>query len=303
VIVVDNGSEDGTRSVVESFQRADPRVRVVVEPRIGLSHAKNAGIRDARGPLVLFTDDDVLVDDGWIQAYVDLFRRLPNSALVVAGGPVVAMPRDLEEWPRWVSAAAGSDLPSLDYGEHERTLRKGEWLWGANMAARGELLESMGGFSTELGRGAEDGTFEDVELVDRVRQQGGDVRYCPGARIRHRVDPSAARPHRILLTAFNRGCNSRVALEQGTYFRPSGRAPHDGLAAGLSLPARLFSLVGFALAFRLSRRPAAFDAARRAAWSAGWCMWTVTGESSSRRARALRAAVLALRGVALRLAD
>ena len=73
VVVVDNGSNDATPEVVRDWIRRDERFRLVEEPTVGLSHAKNAGLRNARGQLVLFTDDDVVVPDGWIAAYTSFF--------------------------------------------------------------------------------------------------------------------------------------------------------------------------------------------------------------------------------------
>src|SRR5205814_2783131 len=58
LIVVDNNSADSTRKIVERFVALDSRVRYLFEPQQGLSHARNAGIREARAPLIAFTDDD-----------------------------------------------------------------------------------------------------------------------------------------------------------------------------------------------------------------------------------------------------
>jgi len=66
---VDNNSTDQTREVVEGFQRRHPnRFRYVFEPRQGLSQARNAGIREARGDVLAFMDDDVAVDATWLQS-------------------------------------------------------------------------------------------------------------------------------------------------------------------------------------------------------------------------------------------
>src|SRR5438034_6228114 len=79
VIVIDNGSSDGTPAIVEAWCRSHPRFRTAREPLAGLSRGKNAGIRLARAPLLLFTDDDMRVDPHWIEAYRDLFARRRRS--------------------------------------------------------------------------------------------------------------------------------------------------------------------------------------------------------------------------------
>lgn len=66
IIVVDNGSEDGTPDLLAGWAERDPRVRAVREERLGRSRALNTGLEVARGDVVLFTDDDVLVGAGWV---------------------------------------------------------------------------------------------------------------------------------------------------------------------------------------------------------------------------------------------
>jgi glycosyltransferase involved in cell wall biosynthesis len=300
IVVVDNGSEDATAQIVREWSGRDGRVRSVEEPQVGLSRAKNAGIRNARGQLLLFTDDDVVVKDGWIAAYVDFFSR-PRSRAVVAGGPVLPVPHDLSTWPPWVYDTARPDLPCLYYGEEERPLRRFEWLWGANMAAPRDLLEELGAFREGLGRGGRDETYEDVDLADRFRDAGGEVWYCPAAPVYHRVNPNLSRPRHLLLTAFNRGGNDRVKILQGNYFEPACRVPTSTVAAAFALPWMLAVLTVSATIFRLTRRPHAFDLARRFGWGAGWCMWALLGESSRRRARVVRWVVLRVRQGALRM--
>src|SRR5271169_6552202 len=67
VLVIDNNSTDQTREVVEDFCRRYPgRFRYLFEPQQGKSHALNTGIREARGDILIFTDDDVTVEPTWI---------------------------------------------------------------------------------------------------------------------------------------------------------------------------------------------------------------------------------------------
>src|SRR2546425_4812544 len=68
VIVIDNGSTDSTPAIVEAWCRSNQRFRTAREPRAGLSRGKNAGIRLARAPLLLFIDDDMGVDAHWIRS-------------------------------------------------------------------------------------------------------------------------------------------------------------------------------------------------------------------------------------------
>src|SRR6266852_75843 len=66
ILVGDNTSHDQARHVIEDFCRHYPgRFRYLFEPNQGLSHARNAGIAEARGEIIAFTDDDVTVDPVW----------------------------------------------------------------------------------------------------------------------------------------------------------------------------------------------------------------------------------------------
>ena len=132
VIVIDNASTDNTPTLIAEWCRTDPRFRTAREPRLGLSRAKNAGIRMACAPLLLFTDDDMRVEPHWVEAYHNFFVRRKDD-LVLSGGPVVPIPHDLGKWPDWLDEPALADAGLLHHRE-ERVLRKCEYVWGGNMA-------------------------------------------------------------------------------------------------------------------------------------------------------------------------
>ena len=83
LIIVDNGSTDHTRDVVESFAAELPLARID-QPIPGLSNARNAGVAAAHGNYILWTDDDVIVDERWLTAWFATFKRRPHD--VVFGG-------------------------------------------------------------------------------------------------------------------------------------------------------------------------------------------------------------------------
>src|ERR1043165_9240448 len=87
LIVIDNGSTDQTRAVVkESGHLLGRRLRYVFEPKQGLSHGRNRGIQEARGDIILFTDDDVTVERHWLVRMKEAFDRFGSLAV---GGKVV----------------------------------------------------------------------------------------------------------------------------------------------------------------------------------------------------------------------
>lgn len=276
VVVVDNGSADATADVVERHALRDPRVRLVAEHVVGLSRAKNAGIACARGDLVLFTDDDVVLPDGWIAAYVEFFSA-PRATPVLAGGPVLAVADDLSPWPAWIGAPGTADLPRLYHGAAVRRLGSFEQLWGANMAARRELLAAVGGFDESIGvRGEVRGTFEDVDLVERVAAYGGECWYVPAAVLYHRTAKTAATPRALAARAFARGANDVLRARRGSHYEPALPVPRRPLAAAATAPPLLAGWMLAALALRASQRRRVWELVRRAAWGAGWCTATAT---------------------------
>ena len=301
IVVVDNGSEDDTSTVVRNWARRDPRIGLVVEPAIGLSQAKNAGIRNVLASIVAFTDDDVILDPRWVEAYVAFFRDRPYEPLVLAGGPVLPIAPDLSRWPSWLSDAAQVDLPRVHHGSEERLLGRFDYLWGANMAARRELFDRIGGFDETLGPSGDlRGSFEDVELNERVAAAGGECVYLPGAIVHHRVGWASVRPRAVVNQAFNRGANDVLRAGRGSYFEPSTRVPATRLAAAAGLPLGLAAWTGCAVAFRIARRPGLFEVVRRSAWASGWCLATSCARHSGRGPGLLRRLGLLGRALALR---
>src|SRR5690242_10033318 len=100
VVVVDNNSTDATRAVVESIAGRYPApLRYVFEGAQGRSHALNRGIASTDAPILIFTDDDVIVGDGWVDAAAAPLAD--GSEIEYTGGPV----RPIWESPRpkWLS--------------------------------------------------------------------------------------------------------------------------------------------------------------------------------------------------------
>lgn len=133
LIVVDNNSSDGTRSVCEGFAaRARVSFRWVFENHQGLSHARNRGLAEADGSIIIFTDDDITVPSHWAAEYARVFRE--HEADCVFG-------RIVPDWggdkPSWYDSKFGPIFGALDYGSEEFvvTTRNFEF-FGANFGCQ-----------------------------------------------------------------------------------------------------------------------------------------------------------------------
>jgi glycosyltransferase involved in cell wall biosynthesis len=183
VLVVDNNSHDQTREVVETFCRRYPsRFRYLFEPQKGLSYARNAGIRNAQGDVLAFTDDDVIVDAMWLQ---NLASVMDAGAWQGAGGRI--LPDQGFSPPRWLATKeryALAPLAIFDLGDEARDLT--EPPFGANMAFRKAVFQKYGGFRTDLGPRPDSMVRgDDTEFGGRLLAAGEGLRYEPSAVVIH----------------------------------------------------------------------------------------------------------------------
>lgn len=190
ILVVDNASTDDTLDVAREFASRCARARVVEEPELGLSAARNTGVRHATGKIIAFADDDSFPDPPWLRALAKVLLR-PDA--LVAGGPV--RPRFQGELPGWFGERFLPYLAVWDRGTEVHALTYNEYPRGNNIAFRREVFDRFGDFSRHLGRtGRSLLSCEEIELCLRVERGGGQILYVPGAAIEHvtvveRLDP------------------------------------------------------------------------------------------------------------------
>ncbi|QEC46876.1 glycosyltransferase [Baekduia soli] len=189
VVVVDNASTDATPEVAARLAAAHPGVvRVVVEERGGLGHARNAAAAAARHDLLLYLDDDARPAPGWAAAAA---RELARPGVANVGGPIAALwpPERPADWP-----APGLEplLSVLDLGDADRTLVPPDVVYGANWGVRRSALDAAGGFDPAFGVGPDVRIGGDeVSVAWRLHRAGlGATRYVAAAAVGHRIDPA-----------------------------------------------------------------------------------------------------------------
>lgn len=177
LILVDNGSTDGTAAVIEKRRFRNMSVRRLWLPRPGKSHCLNLALRVARGGILLFTDDDVLVPSNWISGMcADI---LAGKADAVAGR-VRITPHLCCGWMgpvhrAWVSETA----PERAHGAS---------MVGASMAFSREVLTKVPGFDIELGPGAL-GYGEETLFSWQIRRAGYRIIPADNTIVEHDLDP------------------------------------------------------------------------------------------------------------------
>jgi GT2 family glycosyltransferase len=213
VIVVADG-DDGAAAQVAGSQGA---ALISLDRRSGANAARNAGVAGSAGELVVFVDDDIEAQPGWLEALLRAADERPDRD--VFGGPITAR---LEGGGPRACGREAAPITTLDGGPSDREI---EFVWSANMAIRRSALERVGEFDETIhGRG------EEEEWEQRYKAAGGRVEYVAGARVEHR---------RVAADA-TIGALSRASYALGRTARRNdvrtGRGP--------SLPAELRTLAG-----------------------------------------------------------
>src|SRR5262245_5336108 len=301
IIVIDNDSTDDTPKVIAEWMQRNPKLRTFRETRIGLSAAKNAGARLARGRLLIFTDDDVLMESNWVEAYLNWFARIVDTNVLV-GGPIVPVLNDLQPWPHWFDEQGLAEMGLLHYGV-ERRLMDWEYVWGANMAIGAALFERVGPWNEGVGRrGEERGTFEDTEYQDRVRAIGATVWFCPDLGLRHRIEPDRLRTRNLIQVAFNRGRNTFV-LETLHSGRANVKTRVTSVIPAVAVLAiNVVSWTWWTLLFRMIRARSLFVRTRVGAFSSGNKLERMrAGRDSSRMIYIIASTTFVWRDLILRL--
>jgi glycosyltransferase involved in cell wall biosynthesis len=203
-IVVDNGSSDATPDVVRRFADRLP-LAYVAEPRAGKSWAVNAGLRHAKGDLILFTDDDILPAMDWLVDYAAAAASQPDFDLF--GGPVrLAWPCEPPDWAicdfTIKGACFANSDPSIGSGPCVGTLI------GGNFAVRASAVAEQGGFDSLIG--PQPGSYimgNEAEFIERLGGAGHKAWWIADAMTEHIVRPEQVSREWVLRRAikFGRG--------------------------------------------------------------------------------------------------
>jgi GT2 family glycosyltransferase/glycosyltransferase involved in cell wall biosynthesis len=189
IIVVDNSPDQAGAARFGQRYAGLPNLTYLVEPKPGLSNARNIGTAAALGRIVAFIDDDARACQSWAQELLHAHAAFDGRAGIV-GGPIV--PRWTDEKPAWMGKPLLGYLSLVDMGHKLRELSAGEWLAGCNISFDRASLIAAGGFSTRLGRVGSGSTLlsnEEMEVSERVRAMGKLAIYAPKAVVEHVIPP------------------------------------------------------------------------------------------------------------------
>jgi glucosyl-dolichyl phosphate glucuronosyltransferase len=268
VLVIDNNSRDNTRGVVEAFAGEKPAPRYFLETSQGLDHARNRAIAEASGEIILFADDDILVEPDWIAAIAAPFASDAGGKIGAVGGEVIPVFPD--GLPPWLKGAHGP----LGYRRDAGPLPPAQSPMGANLAMPRWIFDKYGRFHTDLDRqGSRLFSGGDGEMIRRLRTAGLEIWFAPAAKVLHQIPASRLNLRYALRHAFD-SARSRVVDR-------AGRPPAAGYLLSRFL-ANTFKVPVFAVLSLLNAVILRTGAAKKAlvrAWRSCGYLYQITRSS------------------------
>lgn len=190
VIVVANACTDDTQAAVDAVATTMPfPTRCVAEPQVGLGHARNRCVTEARGQILVLLDDDVWLDPAWLTALLAVYEKFPAD---LVGGRVDLWWEAVQP-PPWFNHHYEWILSGCRCGDQVFESKNGEGLIGANFSFRRAVLDKIGPFNVNLDRvGQQLLGGGESEFIARAMRAGFHAYHAPAAAVKHWVAP-----HRI----------------------------------------------------------------------------------------------------------
>jgi glycosyltransferase involved in cell wall biosynthesis len=232
VTVVDNGSRDRTREIVEERSRREKKLHYLFEARPGQALAQNTAIAATTGDLVGFIDDDECVDRNWFRRIYRAFQDDPSLDFI--GGPYLPDSADLLPW--WLPKEHAAAVGSIDFGNEIKpyTADFPGMLAGGNAVMTRTVLMKVGVFRTDVGPGANGSrlrlSYADEDLYNRLLAAGARGLYLPDLIIYHYVFPERLTKKYIRAWTFGVGVSVGIV----------DRAESPELARILGIPRYLY---------------------------------------------------------------
>jgi biofilm PGA synthesis N-glycosyltransferase PgaC len=174
-IIVDDGSKDNTVELATACIRDKPEFRIVEQQHGGLTHARNTGIREARGEIVFFAEADCVYDDSYLEKAVKALEQNPDSSAVcLTGAPL-----------KLRTTVATNSIEIENFVQH-RLLSQGKIKPFYAWVFKTDVLRKLGGYDEKLFQG------EDKDMFRRFISAGYKVAWVPGIHWRHKRDQTTA---------------------------------------------------------------------------------------------------------------
>ncbi|MDR2972698.1 MAG: glycosyltransferase family 2 protein [Bacteroidales bacterium] len=185
IVLINNNSTDKTEAQCMAFQHDYPQVvfRYFIEIKQGLSFARNRGIKEAKGEMLVFLDDDSFVNSNYLNNLDNYLKEYPDMA---AFGGEISPRFETGKTPPWLSKWSYSWVSAISLGNTVTLFTGNKYPIGANMGFKKEYFEKYGFFNTALGRSKKNlmgGEEKDIfNRCDRIIEK---IYYLPLLKVEH----------------------------------------------------------------------------------------------------------------------
>lgn len=235
IVLVNNNSTDQTEAECNRFAADYPNVRFryFVERNQGLSYARNRGITEAAGDLLVYVDDDALVNDTYLQTYLDFFAQHPE--IDAAGGPI--LPEYETEEPAWMSTFTRQLITGKLYlGDKQREFPSQAFPGGGNAAYRKSVFDKVGLFNVELGRKGDSLVgAEEKDIFDKMTTLGMRFFYLPSAILYHLIPPKKLTKEYFEKLTYSIGKSERIRTKNISTAKYLKRLAMEGVKWGATI--------------------------------------------------------------------
>lgn len=212
VLVVDDNSTDDTQEMIENIRKISKlSIRKVFEKQQGVAFARNRGVDEAEGEVIVFIDDDCVADGSCLSSLYEAYLKY-NADCV--GGKVLPFNWQ-DKIPKWITSELYSYISIYDKGEEII-----EWASSvgtpitSNVLYKKSIFQKVGLFDTSLGRTGKGSVSggEEQELNNRILKVGGKIIYQPNAVVYHQFRPE------FLTKKYMRGLDFNTGMRGGFAF-------------------------------------------------------------------------------------
>jgi glycosyltransferase involved in cell wall biosynthesis len=195
ILIVDNNSSDSTKILAEEYISSHKNARYIFVKEQGLSHARNAGYKEALTENILYLDDDASLNPEGIENLADFIESNPD-ACIIGGRAVIKYP---DKKPEWVTKPVVNWLGSYDYGSEiievtsENIKKKIVRLpIGCCFFVKKSILIEIKGFNPKTGRIGNKMLAGEETLISKyaLKNNKGKIFYFPGIKVDHAIDPN-----------------------------------------------------------------------------------------------------------------
>lgn len=210
IVLVNNNSTDNTEKECQRFVNDFPKVqfRYVLETKQGLSHARNRGIEESLGEILVFLDDDSFVKSDYL---FNLQKQMTQHPDTMAFGGKISPLFESGETPKWLCKWTYSWVSAIDLGNTTVPFKGSTYPIGANMGFRKTCIEQCGYFNTELGRSKKNlMAGEEKDLFNRLKEKNMPIYYFPDIHVEHVIPPQRTTRNYIEQMGLGIGMSERI---------------------------------------------------------------------------------------------